>query len=462
MIQRKLCLFVIGCCLPCIASHAQGPASGHDWPRLLGPAGDGKSAEAIRTDWPEQGLDVIWFERVGEGFGAPSVAAERLFIFDRIGSSARLRALDAASGKKLWSSRYPTDYEDLYAGSDGPLSSPVVDGERVFVFGVEGRLRAQAADSGEVLWEIDTNQRYGVVPFFFGVGATPLVEGDLLIVPIGGSPADSPSISRGKVVGNGSGVVAFDKRTGEERYRLSDELASYSSPVTATISGRRWGFVFARGGLIGFDPVRGREEFFFPWRASKLATVNAANPVVGDTVFLTETYGPGAVLLRVSPEGAEPIWKDPPRDKSLQSHWSTPIFHDGILYGSSGRATGEAELRAIEHLTGKIRWSEPGLGRSTLLYADGNLLVLTETGRLLLIKASPERFELKGEMDLGERPKATSGKAEKSLETEPADRPILRFPSWNAPVLSHGRLYLRGKDQLICLDVAPDAEPAGD
>ncbi len=390
---------------------------------------------------------MVWFERAGEGFGAPSIAGGRLFFFDRIDNSARLRALDTADGAELWTTSYPTDYEDLYAGSDGPVSTPVVDGERVFTFGVQGRLRAHAVDSGELLWEIDTNERYGIVPFFFGVGASPLVEGDLLIVPIGGSPADSPPLSSGAVTGNGTGIVAFDKHTGEERYRLSDQLASYSSPVTATISGRRWGFVFARGGLIGFDPIRGREEFFFPWRAKKLATVNAANPVVvGDTVFLTETYGPGSVLLRVGPEGAKPIWKDPPRKKSLQGHWSTPIFHDGILYGSSGRTTGEAELRAIEHLTGKVRWAEPGLGRSTLLYADGHLFVLTENGRLLLIKASPERFELKAEMDLGESSDPATGSAV---------QPILKFPVWNAPVLSHGRLYLRGKDLLICLDVAP-------
>ena len=88
--------------------------------------------------------------------------------------------------------------------------------------------------------------------------------------------------------------------------------------------------------------------------------------------------------------------------------------------------------------------------------------MLTETGRLLLIEASPERFELTVEMDLGDGSKAADATAEAKLETGPAERPVLRFPAWNAPVLSHGRLYLRGKDQLICLDVAPDSAPAGD
>ena len=459
MMHRRISSFIYGCFLVCVTGGAQATSSGHDWPRFLGPTGDGISGEAIRSDWTEKGPDVLWFERVGEGYGAPSVAAGRLFLFDRTGDTARLRALDAADGTELWTSGYPTDYEDLYAGSDGPRSTPVVDGDRVFVFGVEGRLRAQAVDSGKVLWEVDTHDRYGVVPFYFGAGASPLVERNLVIVPVGGSPAGSPPLSL-ELVGNGSGIVAFDKATGQERYRLSNQLASYSSPVTATISGRRWGFLFARGGLIGFDPVRGVEHFFFPWRAKQLASANAANPlVVDDTVFLTETYGPGSVLLRVSPEGVKPIWKDPRRGKSMQGHWATPIFHDGILYGSSGRTTGEAELRAIEHRTGKVRWCQPDLGRSTLLYADGHLIVLTENGRLLLVKASPERFALAAEMDLGEPSEETTA-VEPNHDT--ANRPILRFPAWNAPVLSHGRLYLRGKDQLICLDVATDSEAAED
>ena len=115
---------------------------------------------------------------------------------------------------------------------------------------------------------------------FFGVGSTPLVEKDLLIVQIGGSPPDSPTIHSGRVQGSGSAVVAFDKRTGEVRYRLSDELASYASPVVADVAGIRLGFAFVRGGLLAFDPSVGTERFFFPWKAARLESVNASTPVV--------------------------------------------------------------------------------------------------------------------------------------------------------------------------------------
>ncbi len=450
---------------------------GDDWPTFLGPTADGKSAEKIRLDWPEGGPPVHWFKKVGEGYSAPSVASARVFVFDRAGDEARLRALSAEDGDVLWTAAYPTDYEDYYRYSGGPRASPVVDGDRVYAFGVEGRLRAHSVADGAVIWEVDTTARYGVVQNFFGAGATPVVEGDLLIVMVGGSPPGSPKIHSGEVEGNGSGIVAFNKATGEVRYRLSDELASYATPRVVSLGGRRQGFAFTRGGLLAFEPAKGTVDFFFPWRAKKLESVNAATPVVaGDTVFITEAYGPGGALLRILPPsdlpplekggprgdsspGYDVVWQDPKRGKSLASHWMTPIHHRGHLFGSSGESTGEAELRAVEHMTGHIKWSVPGLGRSTLLYADDHFLVLTEHGRLLLIEADPERFVKLAEVDLGAAdPAATSNAdAKTAVDEAPAERPVLRFPVWNAPVLSRGRLYLRGKDQLVVLDVVPAA-----
>lgn len=442
---------------PAVAESVKGSsATGHDWPRFLGPTGDGKSAERILLKWPEEGPKVLWFRSVGEGYSAPSVADGRLFVFDREGDQARLMAWDAATGKEQWKTSYNTDYEDLYQYSGGPRTSPTVDGDRVYTHGVEGRLRAHTVADGKLLWDVDTAERFGVVQNFFGVGSSPVVEGDLLIVHIGGSPPRSPKISSGELQGNGTGIVAFDKQTGNVRYKITDELASYATPRLVTVGGRRWGFAFTRGGLVGFEPQQGTVDFFFPWRAKKLESVNAATPVVvDDTVFISESYGPGSALLKVRPGGYDAVWKDPRRDQSLSLHWSTPIYHEGILYASSGQSSGQAELRAVDHATGKVLWKEPGLGRSTLLYADGHLLVLTETGRLLLVKATPERYDLVAEANFSAGSSATNEEAKTESAQAQADRPRLRFPAWNAPVLSHGRLYLRGRDQILCLDVAP-------
>lgn len=453
---------VAGCLAFAIAAAAEPVpdlrtrTSGSDWPTFMGPTADGKSTERIRTDWP---LPIRWHKKVGEGYSMPSIARGRLFMFDRHGGNARLSCWRSETGEELWRSEYPSIYEDYYNYSKGPRASPVVDDDRVYTFGVEGMLRCHRTVDGELLWQVDTTAKFGVVKNFFGVGSTPALEGDLLIVQVGGSPPGSPKIHSGEVKGNGSGIVAFDKRTGDVRYSVTDGLASYASPRLATIGGRRWGFVFDRGGLVGFEPATGKVDFYFPWRARILESVNAAMPVVvGDTVFITESYGPGGALLKVRSGGYDVVWKDPRRPKSMASHWSTPIYHRGHLYGSSGQSSGEAELRCLEHATGKMLWSEPGLSRSTLLYAGGEgsprgyLVVLTEYGRLLLVEATPERFNRVTEMDFGE---AHDASPKSPIATGSTDHPALRFPAWNAPILAHGLLYLRGKDQLLCLDAEP-------
>src|SRR5262249_18508370 len=155
-------------------------------------------------------------------------------------------------------------------------------------FGAEGMLHCLKAADGKLIWKIDTAERFGVIQNFFGVGSTPVVEGELLIVQIGGSPEESKAAPPGRldqVVGHGSGIVAIHKLTGKVRYQITNELASYASPVLSTIDGRRWCFVFARGGLVAFDPASGKVDFEFPWRAPILESVNASNPVVvGDEV----------------------------------------------------------------------------------------------------------------------------------------------------------------------------------
>jgi outer membrane protein assembly factor BamB len=420
---------------------ALGAGSGHDWPRVLGPRGDGRSAETgLALDWPESGPPLLWQTEVGDGYAPPVVAAGRAFVFDRTGGEARLRALDADTGRLLWESRYATDYADYYGYSPGPRSAPVVDGERVYAFGAEGRLRCHDVRDGSVVWEVDTAERFGVVRNFFGVGASPVVEGELLITPVGGSPPGSPEIHSGAVRGNGTGLVAFDKQSGEVRWTATDELAAYSSPVVAELGGERLGVALLRGGLVVFEPGTGSVRSRFPWRAATLESVNAANPVVvGDRVLIAECYGPGGVLLRYGGGGLEAVWKDPPRDRSLALHWMTPIVEDGVIYASSGRGAGEAELRAVDLETGKVLWAEPGLGRATMILADGHLIVLTEHGRLLAVRPRAQRLVVVADATprLPDRPEML----------------LLDPPAWAPPALAHGRLYLRGRSRVACLDL---------
>jgi outer membrane protein assembly factor BamB len=428
--------------------------SGSDWPAFLGPTGDNKSAETgLRTDWPQEGPRIVWQQRLGTGYGMPTISRGRLFQFTRVRDQARLMCLRSETGELLWQFEYPTNYEDLYGYDNGPRSSPVVDGDRVYILGVEGMLHCLNAEEGRLIWKVDTAAKFGVIQNFFGVGSTPVIEGDLLISNLGGSPADDKQLAPGQldlVHGNGSGVVAFDKLSGEVKYQFSDELASYASPKLATIAGRRWCFVFARGGLLGFEPNSGKLDFHFPWRAAIMESVNASTPVVvDDLVLISETYGPGAALLKVRPGGYDVVWKDEQRSrqKHLQCHWNTPIYHEGYVYGSSGRHTENAELRCLELKTGRVMWSQPELTRSSLLYVDGHFICLTEYGDLLLLKASSEKFDVQGQIVL----------REPAADVKPGAEPskLLKYPCWAAPILSHGLLYVRGHDRLVCLDLIP-------
>ena len=422
---------------------------GHDWPTFLGPAGDSKSLETgLDFAWPAEGPAILWQAPLGVSYSGPSISRGRLFHFDRHGDEDRLICRAAETGERLWSVSYPTYYEDLLGYNNGPRCSPVVDGARVYTFSAEGVLRCARAIDGERLWEVDTTQEFGVVKNFFGVGSTPLVVGDLLVVNVGGSPPNGPSdvyAARGVVQGNGSGVVAFNKFSGETVWRCSDELASYASPVVTEIDGRLWCFVFARGGLVALNPLTGEVDFEYPWRARILESVNASSPVVvGDEVFISETYGPGSSLLRVRPGAYDVVWKDSAksRRKSMQLHWNTAIHHEGFLYGSSGRHTSGAELRCVEWSTGKVMWSQGWLGRCSLLYADGHLINLSENGTLQVLKANPEKYEL----------------VHTVLLQDDSGKELLKPDAWTAPVLARGLLYVRGEDRLVCIDLAKNQD----
>jgi hypothetical protein len=194
---------------------------------------------------------------------------------------------------------------------------------------------------------------------------------------------------------------------------------------------------------LAFDPATGKSDFHYPWRARLLESVNASNPVVvGNRVLLTECYEVGSAFLEVTPGGVKEVWTDREkglRRKSLLGHWMTPIHLDGYVYGSSGRHTNEAELRCVELATGKVMWREPRLTRVSLLLVDGYFVCLGEDGTLKLLKVNPKRYEEVSSVDL----KGADGV------------PLLRYPCWAAPILSHGLLFVRGEHRLVCLELIP-------
>jgi outer membrane protein assembly factor BamB len=431
-------------------------AQGSDWPKFLGPLGASVSTEkGILTPWPKEGPKILWHKELGPGYGMPTISKGKLYLFDRKARRGiekedskfvRLTCMEAATGKFLWDFEYRSIYKDSFGYNNGPRCCPLIDGDFVYLYGVEGQLHCLNADTGKPVWDVNVNKEFNVIQNFFGVGSSPVIEGNLLIAQVGGSPEGSKpaDLFEQTLKPNGSGVVAFDKRTGKVVYKIADELASYSSPVLATINNRRYCFLFARGGLLAFDPANGKIDFHYPFRSPDVESVNAANPVVvGDKVFISETYGPGSTLLKIKPGGYDVVWTDAKkkvRDKSLQVHWMTPIYDDGYLYGCSGRHTANADLRCIDLDTGKVMWSERGLTRTSLLMIDGHFICLAEDGMLRLLKINPKQYDLVSEVEL------------KDPKTKQS---LLEYPCWAAPIVSHGLLYLRGEERLVCLELIP-------
>jgi outer membrane protein assembly factor BamB len=385
-----------------------------DWPQFLGPSRNGTSAETGLVDtWPAKGPPVVWERAVGEGFASPVVASGRLLLFHRVGNEDVLQDLDAATGKPGWKYAYPTTYSDGYGKGDGPRSTPVVASGKVYILGAGGQLHCVDRKTGKKVWAKELLSEYTVPNSFFGVGTSPLVEGKLLIVNVGGSDA---------------GIVAFDRDSGKEVWKATSDEASYSSPIAATVDGVRHVFVFTRTGLVSLDPASGKVRFSKRWRSREFTSVNAASPVLlgGNHLFLTASYGTGAVLLKVKKDGVEEVWKN---KTSLSAHYNTPVAVGGQLYGFDGRQEFGPRLRCIDWKTGEVRWTEKGHGCGSLLAADGKLFLLNEHGDLVLLKPSPDEY------------------------VEKARATVLGSPCRAPLALANGLLYARDGKKLVCWKV---------
>jgi outer membrane protein assembly factor BamB len=404
-VQGLLCLV--------LTSPVTAPASNGDWPQFLGPTRDGLSTETgLLATWPKEGPPEAWKRDVGAGFSGAVVAGEWLILFHRVDDKEVVEGLEATSGKPRWKYQYETKYRDAFGKGDGPRATPLIAGEVVYTLGAEGRLSCVNLKSGEKVWDHNLVGEYKPRKGFFGVGTSPILEGDRLLINVGA---------------NGAGIVAFNASDGKELWKATDQEASYSSPVAATIDGVRHVFFFTRDGLVSLDPKEGKERFSMKWRSRNNASVNAATPVlVEDRLFLSASYGTGAILLKVHKDKVDPVWKN---DESLSNHYDTSIYHEGYLYGLDGRQEEGARLRCVDFKTGKVQWTKEGFGCASMIKADGRLIAMTEGGDLVLLEPSAKEYR---------------EKARASALGSPCRAPL---------ALANGRLYARDAKTLICWDL---------
>jgi len=385
----------------------------NDWPQYLGPSRNGVYAgPALADAWGANGPKAVWRKQVGQGFAGPAVVGNRVILFHRVGNEEVLESLDAATGDAVWRYAYPTRYRDDFGFDEGPRAVPVVADGVIYTFGAEGQLHAVDLAKGTRLWSEDTMKRFGVPKGFFGAAGSPLVEGGRVIANVGGDKA---------------GIVAFEAKTGKVLWSATDDDASYSSGVAATIGGHRLGVFLTRDSLVGLDPASGMVQFQRRWRARIAASVNAATPIiVGDEIFVSAQYGPGAGVLRVNGSQLTEVWTS---DDVLSNHYATSVFYNGYLYGFHGRQEFGPSFRAVEFETGTVKWSQEQFRAGSVLLAGDRLLITREGGELILASASPQAF----------KPIARAQ--------------ILQGVVRPYPALADGLLYVRNENTLVCLDL---------
>ncbi len=407
------------------ASASAIAASDASWSEFRGPQRSGVSAETgLAPSWPADGPPLLWRRNLGDGFSGISVAGERFFTLFADDSKEYAGAFKVADGGEIW--RLPID-DEVFSGEfgRGPRSTPTVAGGMVYALSGHGKLTAVDADSGKLVWQADLFRDYG---FFgpqwspggppvgelqmpiWGYSYSPLVEGDLVFVETGS--------------GKGKSYVALDRRTGEERWTTLDHPIGYSSPIAVTAGGERRIVAVADTDLVSLS-LDGRLLWRLPWAP----TIGQPLFVPPDGVFVSTVplvnMDGGSMLLRMNADGEavtpEVIW----RNQSLKTLWSTPVVVDGHAYGFDN-----ATFRCLRLADGERVWAKRGLGKGTVIAADGLLYIYSDRGQAILAAASPEGYQEKGRIQVYD---------------------VAR--TWTPPTVAGGRLYLRGGDELACFDV---------
>lgn len=395
---------------------AAGPAAALDWPQFRGVNRDGVSAETdLPRSWPAEGPRVVWKRAIGEGYSGISVVGDRLYTMDSDGTAEYVLALEAGSGKEVW--RVPAGPKLLDSMGNGPRTTPTLDDGTVYAMGSHGRLLALKAADGALIWEVDLPQAFGATRPNWGYSGSPLIDGDLLILEAGGK--------------DGRGVVAFEKATGKVRWGALDGDAAYASPVVMTIGGIKQYVVPRRAGS---QTVALRPDGAVLWtHPGPFSVIASALFVPPDKVYVSGGDDAGAVLMRIQTDGGkatvEELWKT----RTMKNHFNNAVLVGPHLYGFDN-----ATFKCLSVATGEQAWAARGLGKGSLVAADGNLLiVLSDRGTLLLVEATPDAY------------------------TELARFQAMEGKAWTAPALANGRLYLRDHDEIVALEMkAPGARAA--
>jgi outer membrane protein assembly factor BamB len=381
------------------------------WPDFRGPSRDGRTSEAIRLDWPPEGLPQLWKQPIGLGYASFVVAGGRAFTIEQRRRQEVVAAYDVETGRELWTNAWDGEFVESMGG-DGPRATPTYHDGRIYALGALGEFRSLEASTGAVVWRRNILDDNGASNLDWGMSAAPLIVDDTVVV--------LPGASRGR------SVVAYSRATGDVVWRALDDRQAYVSPMLVTLAGARQIVVVSATRAVGLDPAAGALLWEYPWPTGQ--GINVAQPVLlgADRVFLSASYGQGAAVFQVEREGGRfrtrSIWEN----SRMKNKFTSSLLHDGYLYGLD-----ESILACIDATTGELKWKGGRYGYGQPILAGGHIVVLTEAGDVVLVRASPERHD------------------------EVARFSAIEGKTWNHPVIANGRLLVRNLREMAAFDIRP-------
>jgi outer membrane protein assembly factor BamB len=380
-----------------------------DWPQYQGPNRNAVSEErGILKTWPPSGLKTMWRVPLGEGYSGISVAHGMVYtMFDREQDQFVI-CMNAADGKEIWRKKVDSSYPS--GRGNGPRSTPTVDGSIVYSLTPTGQLHALDAKTGKEVWQRNLKKDFGAEGPDHGYSMSPLVEGKLLLVEVGGS--------------NNRTIIAFNKQNGIVVWTAASENPGYSSPIAVTVHGIRQILFFTGTSLISLSP-QGEVYWKYPWQTRY--DINVATPILvpPDKVFISSAYDTGAALGEIKTNNQKPSFHELWKSKVMKNHFHSSVRNGDYIYGFDN-----AVLKCIRTHTGDEKWLHSGYGKGSMILAEGHLIILGERGQLALVQADPSAYK------------------------EIAMMEVFQGVTWTPPALSNGRLYLRDTKELLCLNIS--------
>ena len=412
------------------------PTLGADWPQWRGPNRDGIWCEkGVVEKFDTSRLEIRWQAEIANGYSGPTVANGRVYVTDRLASPTqieRVHCFDAISGERIWSYAYECKYERV-EHRNGPRASVTIDENRAYSLGTMGHFFCFDAAKGEVLWSKYLNAEYKIRMPLWGIAASPLIESNLVVVQIGGK--------------DNACIVAFDKVTGQEKWRALNDSASYSAPIVIEQAGKRVLVCWTGESVVGLDPVTGNLYWRYPFPPSRVVH-NIATPVFQNNYLFFSGFFNGSLLLKVNPEklSVEKVWqRKGPNERntdSLHCCISTPVLQGDYIYGVDSYG----ELRCLDLHTGdriwesleavpKARWANIHLVRH-----EDKIWMFNERGELIISKLSPNGFR---EISRTKLINPTQGQLSQRGGV-----------CWSHPAFAYKHVFIRNDEELLCANLS--------